>query len=457
MPGWFQGDVQATVPDSPAQVLEQAQTVLSQGKRLHDQGEFTGALATFRQLQSMSLCVEDEELQKRIHDAAAAGLGHSYLKLADFTMVDGKRLFNQVPIGDFKASLETFKRLQQIALEVKTSVNNEPLTNRIKRAAEGGLGNSYLELSDYAVREGNRLQEQAAGGQSKAAFELFKSLKLMAHEVMVLVLAESKVNRILCKLMPGLEVIYASLEQHDVTCSGETRRSSTSSTFVTEVPEDDVPLVISGDILSGLAKYSRAIEYHVGALTLSRAIGVDGVQLGNVYDNLRQFCQALELEQIGKPTGSESYPLPNTSVTAEAVAGDLETVRIPLVSMIHFASKQWAEQECVPFVMHGQLPLSQVRVTNLSEELTAILAKCKLKSKLLTAAVEWCNANKVQNIGSIAGVDAALKLCTASSFEKMATVAVTNQAASMVVALQLKSNSSKKLLKEFQYANEHND
>ena len=351
-------DVQATVPDSPAEVLEQAQAVLSQGKRQHNQGEFMGALETFRRLQQMSLSVEDEELQKRIHDAAAAGSGHSYLKLADFTMADGKRLFNQIPIGDFKASLQTFKRLQQISHEVKSVVNNEPLANRIKRAAEGGLGYSYLELSDYAVREGNRLQEQVAhrnGGQSKAAFELFKSLKLMAQEVMVLIQAEAKVNRILCTLMPGLEVIYASLKQHDVTCSGETRRSSTNSTFVTEVPEDGTPLVISGDIPKGLDKYSRAIEYHICALILSRAIGIDRAAVGNVYDNLRQFCQALELEQIGKPTGNESCALPNTAVTAKAVAGDLEAARIPLVSMIHSASKQWAEQECAPFVMHGQL------------------------------------------------------------------------------------------------------
>ena len=351
-------DVQATVPDLPAEALEQAQAVLSQGCWQHNQGEFMGALETFRRLQQMSLSVEDEELQKRIHDAAAAGSGHSYLKLADFTMVDGKRLFNQIPIGDFKASLETFKRLLQISHEVKSVVNNEPLANRIKRAAEGGLGYSYLELSDYAVREGNRLQKQAAGGQSKAAFELFKSLKLMAQEVMVLVQAEAKVNRILCKLMPGLEVIYASLEQHDVTCSREARRSSTNSTFVTEVPEDDTPLLISGDIPRGLDKYSRAIEYHVSALTLSRAIGVDAAAVGNVYDNLRQFCQALELEQIGKPIGNESYALPNTTVTAKAFAGDLdflEAARIPLVSMIHSASKQWAEQKCAPFVMHGQL------------------------------------------------------------------------------------------------------
>ena len=73
-----------------------------------------------------------------------------------------------------------------------------------------------------------------------------------------------------------------------------------------------------------------------------------------MYDNLRQFCQALELEQIGKPISNESYALPNTTVTAKAFAGDLEAARIPLVS-IHSASKQWAEQKCAPFVMHGQL------------------------------------------------------------------------------------------------------
>lgn len=421
---WFQQAIAAN------EVLDHSQGILSEGKRQYKQGEFRTALETFKGLQQLVPDVADEALATRIQEASAAGLVNTYLKLADEAMADGKRLYNE---GDFQFAHNTFKLLQDIAQQLSIR-QQEPLAEKIVRALAGGLGNTYLQLSYQAIKQAKSLDDQ---GKLGAALEAVTRLQQLTLEVRDLVQIEAVVSRILETLLPGLAVAYESLEQHNITTISQTTGAQSPTFGLTAIPEGN-DLAILGDLQVCVDKYGRVIEYHIAALTLSRAIGVHGIQLANAYDGLSQFCQAIELEQVETADGTETVAL--------------RQALIPMISIIQQAGQMWAKESTPPFMARGILPMEQVRVTSLSEEFTSIFKKCRLKTSLVAVAIEWCNVSNLTNIGSITGVDAALKLCTANSFEKMSVIATTNQAAALIQALRVKHMGAKKLLKEFNVA-----